>query len=285
MKLPFQAVAVRYVHDVLTGEFLNVGTVLLCPGHHFVGARFIPQWSRVTAAFPAAELPQLRRMASSIETACAQAMPSVQLPLSMDTDVTAFIGRVIPPDDASVQLSPVIRGITDDPQRTLQELHRRYAERYLPEEATRAPRNENDVWQSFARRLAGRADLASSLTAYTLSSPRLPRYQYEFERAWKNGKWNIAQPVSFDLIEPRAIREKATQWTGRVITLQPAEQDVQMTLLVGMPPDSVAAPIREAAADALQILGQNLANEVQVLTEDRSDELAEKIVRDLGHAD
>lgn len=75
MKHPFQAVAVRYVHDVLTGEFLNIGVVLLCPERGFAGARFLTQWSRVSAAFPNAELPLLRRIAVEIESACAQAHP------------------------------------------------------------------------------------------------------------------------------------------------------------------------------------------------------------------
>ena len=68
MKQPFQAVAVRYVHDVLTGEFLNIGVVLLCPAAPFAGARFISQWSRVTATFPNAELPHVRRLAAAIQT-------------------------------------------------------------------------------------------------------------------------------------------------------------------------------------------------------------------------
>lgn len=124
---------------------------------------------------------------------------------------------VIPPDDAAIQLSPGIRGITADPDRTLTELHERYAERYIPEESHRLARSDGQVWQAFAQRLALRADLLHRIVPYTLRSRRPGGYQYEFENAWKNGKWNVAQPVSLDLVDPRAIREKATQWTGRVV--------------------------------------------------------------------
>ena len=44
------------------------------------------------------------------------------------------------------------------------------------------------------------------------------------------------------------------------------------------------ASATEAATDAVQILGENLAGEAVVLTEDRSDELVERIASDFSHA-
>jgi hypothetical protein len=286
MKHPFQAVAVRYVHDVLSGEFLNIGAVLLCPERGFAGARFLTQWSRVSAAFPNAELPLLRRIAVEIESACAQAAHGLGSQLVIpgeqeQGDVLAFVGRIVPRDDASIQLSPVIRGVTEDPDRTLHEIYRRYAERYLPEDTGRALRDEADIWTAFAGKLASRIDVNQSLSTKTLTAPG---YRYDFERAWKNGKWNIAQPVSFDLRDPRKIREKATQWTGRVVTLRPSHQDAQIVFLVGVPPKDVRKELVEAATDAVHILSDNLAGEADVVMEERSDELADRIVRDLAQA-
>jgi hypothetical protein len=166
MKHPFEAVAVRYVHDVLTEEFLNIGVVLLCPAVHYAGARFIPTWSRVTRAFPKAELPHVRRLATAIQLACEQLYPrpGETMSLLQEREVVSFLARVLPPDDSSIQLSGVIRGITDEPARTLAELTARYAERYLSEEAERAPRTEADVCDAVARKLAGLAGEADVVT-------------------------------------------------------------------------------------------------------------------------
>ncbi len=282
MKQSFQAVAVRYVHDVLTGEFLNIGVVLLCPAAHYAGARFISQWSRVTWTFPNAELPHVRRLAAAIQAACDQLYPRQGdiLRLAREEDITSFLSRVLPPDDASIQFSGVIRGISDDPARTLSELTSRYAERYLRDGAERAPRTDADVWDAFARKLAKRIDMNRGLSSVTLRSPA---YGFDFERAWKNGKLNIAQPVSLDLLDARAIKEKVMAWTGRVVTLHPSKQDAQITFLVGMPPPEAERTLVQAASDAVRILGTNLVGEADVLTEDRSDELIERIARDFSH--
>lgn len=284
MKSPFQAVAVRYVHDVLTGEFVNIGVVLLCPEREYVGARFVSQWSRVTAAFPRAELPHIRRMATLINNACAQGRPgpTLLLPLVVETDLVKFLASVLPPDDSSIQFSPVIHGVTDDPARTLAELQRRYAEKHLPEDAERVPRTDADVWQSFVSKLVSKVDLLQGLSPITLRAPRSP-YQHDFSMAWKNGVWNVAQPISFDLLDTRAISDKANLWTGRVCTLRPSEQNARIAFLVGMPPEGVAQPVRDAASAAVQILSENLLGEANVFTEDRSDDLAEKIAHDLTH--
>jgi hypothetical protein len=101
--------------------------------------------------------------------------------------------------------------------------------------------------------------------------------------AWKNGVWNCAQPLSFDLLDARYIYEKAALWTGKVFTLHPSEQGAQITFLVGMPPDGVPQPLRDAAADGVQILSDNLTGEARVFTEDRSEDLAAKIERDISH--
>jgi Protein of unknown function (DUF3037) len=283
MKYPFEAVAIRYVHDVLTAEFVNVGVVVVCQAMGYVGARFITHWSRVTAAFPSAELPHLRRIAAEIESACDQARArGVQIQVEPQS-VVRFLGSVVSADDAGIQLSPVVRGITEDPDRTLRELHKRYAEHYLAEERERPLRNENDIWMTFARKLANRLDVNQNLSSITLKSPKSPGFQYDFERAWKNGKWNIAQPVSFDMRDPKNIKEKAAHWVGRVITLHPSEQNALIMFLVGLPPEQVSREVLEAASDALQILRENLGGEAEVLTEDRGEELAERIQRDLTH--
>jgi hypothetical protein len=95
--------------------------------------------------------------------------------------------------------------------------------------------------------------------------------------------WNIAQPVSLDMLDARAIREKATNWTGRIYTLRPAEHNAKVVFLVGLPPSGAESDLCEAASDALQILSGNLEKDAQVITEDRGDELAAKIERDLAH--
>lgn len=279
LKLPFEAVAVRYVHDVRTEEFLNIGVVVLCAKHRFAGARFLPQWGRVTAAFPGADYVLLRRIARAFERRCAEwsAEANGQQSLQPITDVGALLRSVMLPDDASVQLSQIISGVTADPERTLAELFTVYAGSTLLKEE-RASRDDGDVWRDFAARRLTNTSL-KKLQRHVLHAPH---YELPFDNAWKNGTWNVAQPVSFDLLDPRAIRDKATSWTGKLLTVKPHELDTNVYLLVGMPANDSPASVREAANDALAILEGNVSREANVLTEDHGEKLAKKIAEDLA---
>lgn len=283
LKLPFEAVAVRYVHDVRTEEFLNIGVVVLCAKRPFAGARFLPQWGRVTAAFPGADHVLLRRIARTFERRCAEwsAGANGQQTLQPITEIGGFVRSVMLPDDASVQLSQVISGITVDAERTLTELFTVYAGSALPKE-DRASRDDGDVWRDFAMRRLPNTFLLRRLQRHVLHAPH---YELSFDNAWQNGTWNVAQPVSFDLLDPRAIRDKATNWTGKLLTVKPHEFDTNVYLLIGMPPKDGPAPVREAANDALAILEGNVGREAKVLTEDNGEKLAKRIAEDLAAHD
>jgi Protein of unknown function (DUF3037) len=284
LRLPFEAVAVRYVHDVRTEEFLNIGIVMLCAKHPFAGARFLPQWGRITAAFPGADYVLLRRIARAFERRCAEwsAEAHGQLSLQPITELGALMRSVMAPDDASIQFSPVISGVTADPERTLAELFTIYVASVLPKEE-HATRDDGDVWRDFAVTRLPNTSLLKKLQRHVLYAPH---YELPFDNAWKNGTWNVAQPVSFDLLDPRAIRDKATSWTGKLLTVKPHELDTNVYLLIGMPPKDSPAPVRAAANDALAILEDNVSREAKVLTEDSSEKLAKKITEDLAtHGD
>jgi hypothetical protein len=46
VKMQCQAVAVRFVADTRTDEFLNIGVVLFCPARQYAGAKFLASWAR-----------------------------------------------------------------------------------------------------------------------------------------------------------------------------------------------------------------------------------------------
>jgi hypothetical protein len=279
VKRPCQAISVRYVHDVRTGEFLNIGVVLMSPGNDFVGAQFITHWARVTGAFPDAEPVHLRRIVRAIMHACDAwlAATSQQLQLTRVNDIETFLRTVIEFDgDASIRFSPIISGVTANPKGTLDELFYLYAGRHAEPEP-RQSREDADVWRSFIVKLA-KPEIVLHLRPHVLS---VPHYSLSFEHSWMNGQWNATQPLSLDMLDPNRIREKATQWTGRLMTVRPSTLDTNVCLLVGMPPPETPRLVRIAADDALAILEDNLRGEAWVLTEDHEDELAEKMIADI----
>lgn len=278
MKLPFEAVVVRYVHDVIADERLNIGVVLLSIEHRFVGSRFPTQWGRVTAAFPTAELPVVRRVASAIVNACAAAAGHTHPPLFVPQDVMEFVTTVIPRDDAAIQFSDVVRGLTADPEATLDQLYEQFVGRSQPPQPERPRREDNDVWTAFAKDI-GVPRLLTHITPFTMEVPHLT---FQFERAWKNTTWHALQPLSFDLNDPASTLQKSQMWLGRLYALRPSERGAHVSILVGMPPAATRVPIREAAIHAVTLLRENvLPGDATIYTEDEGHILETRLAKAL----
>jgi hypothetical protein len=281
VKVPCQAIAIRYVHDVTVGEFVNIGMTLLCPVREFGGARFLDHWTRVTAAFPDADPVHLRRIRAAVNDGLAtwRARHEGTLAFERVDDLAKLLGSIIPVEDASIQFSPTISGITGDPEMTLAELFDRHVGRFA-EKPARSSRDDDSVWREFTSRFHDERILLH-LKPYKLKTEH---YEHQFEHAWKNGRWNAAQPLSLDLVEPTNIKDKAAGWLGRMSALRPWERDVQVTLLIGLPAKAKPNALRAAAQDGMAILTEGLDKRVGLLPEEESAKLASQSASDVEHA-
>ena len=60
MSIDYTFSVIRYVHDVVTGEFVNVGVVLYAPAIPYARALCSANLDRVTCLFPDADTKDLR---------------------------------------------------------------------------------------------------------------------------------------------------------------------------------------------------------------------------------
>lgn len=281
VKVPFQAVAVRLVADTRTDEFLNIGVVLFCRAQRFAGARFPSSWTRISHAFPTIDLVHMRRIKRLFEKACEGWIAGAEQPPLFKgvDDVEALLATVLKSDDATIQFSKPISGITANAEAALAELSRLYVGKY-DDEGDVDSRNEAMVWQTVVR--LATPEIVRALTKHTLRSAH---YEQDFEHSWKNGVWNVAQPLSFDLLDPRSIRDKALLWGSRIRELRPAENDTTVHFVVGMPEDQRSREVKRAADDAYDILKDTTASDnAQLVLEANADDLVKKIEADLKHA-
>lgn len=279
IKQPCQAVIVRYAPDATSGEVLNIGVVLISAGHRFMGARFLDSWSRLTQAFPEADKVQLRRIASAVEGSCERHYAGHQLRLDEPSgEIDVAFDAALPRMDASIMRSAPITGITANAERTLSELFERYVAVRDPAEK-RIARDDNAVWRGVSEHLKAK-NVLDRMQPRTVQGPH--NFKVHFEHAWQNGHWNVARALSFDLLEPDAIANKAANWSGRIFALA-SGRDVGVHLLVGMPSADAPAEIRAAAADAVAILRDQLETDerAQVVPESEADAFAERVARDI----
>lgn len=238
----------RYVHDPVTGEFVNVGVALFSPTGKFVGVRCRRARGRLARTFPGINAAAFRSAVVHIEShfkRIARGMDS-QLQLEGATNVLTFARSALPTDDSSLQWSPFGSGVTKDPVSTLEQLFERMVTRY-EEEAPAQKKTDHDVWRSVRTELERR----NILEFFAPKVIEVDDDTVEFDHAWKNGKWHCLDAVSFDLSTESHIKDKAHKWLGQMTSVQAAPEPFKLYLLLGEPS---APELQTAFEDAMSIL-------------------------------
>lgn len=233
MKTAYSFILLRYVHDVVSGEFINVGVALYAPGVKYIGGLCNTRYGRLSKMFGDIDGDYFRGLMRYIEARFEELGDKLcnELPLyGVPSDILQIAKGILPPDDSSLQWSEAGGGQTEDPAKTLEDLYSRMVERY--EVGTqRSRREDGDVWRVFKKEFE---------TEHVLSHLRpkritAPDDDYEFEHAWKNQRWHMYEPISFDLLEVESIKNKANRWLGRMINLNDAPEKFKLHLLLGEP--------------------------------------------------
>ena len=117
----------RYLPDLITGEFINVGLVFLEPQTPFLRAKVIIIAQRLNSFFPDAAsqplLTSLRYFADAINQQ--EAHRSNITALGSSGQLARITEALIQPNDAAWQLTPVAKGLTPDPGATFTSLYAR----------------------------------------------------------------------------------------------------------------------------------------------------------------
>ena len=234
----------RYIHDVVSGESLNVGVVMHAPAASFLKVRTRKTVGRLIQAFPDLDRADFADAMLAVDRGfSAVAKQANKLPLfDARTDARAHALKVLPDDDSALQWSPTGTGLTADPARTFERLYERYVARYDSTAAMR--RSDADVWRLVRDKLVERG----------LNIPFKPKVvvgaqdRIVFERAWKNGRWHACEPVSLDMTDAEAIMNKARRWRGHLAAVADgASERIDLHFLLGRPQNGSLMSAYEAA--------------------------------------
>ena len=272
MKTNYSSIVLRYVHDVVTGEFANIGVVLYAPEQRFLEARFATSYERLNAIFLKIDHLHFRALMRYMANRFEQLGGEIRDGLTVQpvNALSEIVKQVLPPDDSSLQWSQQGGGITDDPARVLGELYKRFVERYIAG-ATQVSRTDEEIAKPFKAKLG---KVASKLSEKTIETKD---YQYDFQFAWKNDVWHLYEPVSFDLVDPNSIREKANRWLGRGVALNDAKERFKIHFLLGEPRQPGT---KEAFANALHLL-QKIPGQKELVRESEVEVFAQHVAEEI----
>ncbi len=234
MKFAYHFSVLRYVPDPVTEEFVNIGVVLFSPAAKYMRAVCTSSYSRITRVFERIDGDRFRQLSRYVQDqVCASGLKQeTALPFGPEQRLGDLLAKILPPDDSALQLSAAGVGLSENLDGTLQELYQRHVERYnVLDESTR--RSDEEVWRVFKESL-DRVFVTRRLKPWRIVAPD---FEYEFKRSWKNERWHVYEPVSFDLVEPDSILDKANRWLGRATNLRDSREPFAIHFLLGEPRD------------------------------------------------
>lgn len=263
----------RYVHDVVAGEALNVGVVMHAKSENFLKVRTRKTVGRLRHVFPDLDRQEFIASMRAVDRGLAaiSRRTKAQPLLSGEVDARSYALRLLPDDDSTLQWSPTATGLTTDLGKTFDRLYERYVVQY-DQKADRR-RTDDDVWRPVAEKLTERE-------VHIPFEPKMvagAQDQIEFKKAWKNGCWHAYEPVSFDLADADHIKDKARRWRGHLSAVwEGKSENVEVHFVLGLPRNTsllaaykTAKQILEGARFTTEVVDEN---DVDVLVATLEDE-------------
>lgn len=272
-KMPYSYSVLRYLHDVTTGESINVGIVLHVASIGLLRVKTRHTIGRIKDVFPDLDRHAFVSAMKSVERGVRTVAKEVESAglFCPDCDAGEFARRALPVDYSSLQWSPTSVGLTDNPEKAFDRLFERFVSRYDVHSPHR--RTDDDVWRPVRDMLSERnvavtferKDIVGSADVIT------------FERAWKNGIWHAYEAVSFDLADADGIKDKARRWLGHLAAVADgASEEFRVSFVLGKPQSENLIPAYEQAKAILA----TAPGHPKIHDEDRVEALVSEIERD-----
>lgn len=116
----------KYVHDVVSGESLNVGTVVLHTSSGELSFRHAQSLDRVATAFPSASLSGLRSTLRWISESIDQLNA---LSCAKSDALPSLLEKILPTNTSSLQWSNLGSGVANSTSNVVDELYERFVSR------------------------------------------------------------------------------------------------------------------------------------------------------------
>jgi hypothetical protein len=266
----------RYRHDPLAGEQVNVGVILHCPKGRFCQFRMRHTFGRFRDLFPDLDGDAFKASLKAIERSVERVASHGGDGLFAGLENALAVGqRALPQDDSSFVWGALGSGLTSDPRAQLESLFERFVSLY--DAQRKHVRGDADIWRP-VRDMLDERHLVDRLQKKAIHSSI---DTVVFEHAWKNSTWHCYEPVSFDLANEDSIREKARRWVGHLTTVRESTEPFKPHFIVGRP----AAPELAAAYKAAIKMLEKSPIPSEVIEEDRIGYLVDKIEDEIRRHD
>jgi hypothetical protein len=278
-KHPYTYTILRYVHDTSTGEFANVGVVLSSPAARYASAILRPTYGRLSKMFPGFDGEHFRTVVRHLQSRFDEIADRVRQEMELGqkpVNAHEMAFAVIAPDDSSFQWSPMGSGLAADLAATAESIYERMVERY--DDAQKNPsRSDEVVWKTF-KKVFEEKQILSRLGTKVIA---VKDDEVEFSHAWKNQQWHCMETLSFDLMQPQSIKDKAHSWLGRLTSVKDSADKFRVYFLVGEPQQEGS---KRAFEQALNVLHKTPV-EHEIIRENEAKHFAAEVAEKIAEHD
>jgi len=263
------------VHDVVGGEFVNVGVAIYAPEIDYIDFMRTKKYGRLSKLFINVDGVHFLSIMKFLEEKITETRNRLESELQFERkpkDILEILNKIIAKDDSSIQFSSPGSGLTNDPNNTLKNLYERYVEQYTKEHVK--SRDDKKVWKVFIKPLK-KKQILKHLKEHVIESDY---FEYKFDYALKNGQWQVFEPLSFDLKNEKEIRDKAIRCLGTYVALQKPKEDFKLYLLLGMPK---RIHLEDAYFKAEKLLRNNIPIQYDLFKEEEAEAFADIVQKDL----
>ena len=211
----------RYVHDVSTEEFVNIGVVMWMPEYSQLIFRLNTRFGRLSRFFTNFDGDGYYQMVHNLQHAFGEIAINLQqlnLLKANPKSTSEIFNELVREDDSCFQWSPLMYGVTANPREQLGELFEEFVTFHEPPGRRRLPRprNERMIWKTVHQALKAHHLESHVELGFTMKSTS---YEHSFRLGWNNGIRQVLEPISLGLRKPEQIIDKAHIWSGRLLNL------------------------------------------------------------------
>jgi hypothetical protein len=275
--IDYEYQVLRYRHDPVSGEFVNIGIVFLDVKNRKLQARVTEKYSRISHFFGHVSGPFLMKTIKHIEREFNKIGKQLKTELSFNTvkSVSDISSSVLPINDNGLFFSEVMHGWHINFESAFEATFDRLVGKYTAEKIEQR-HDDSYAWKHIYKKYFDEQGITQGLKEHTVKTDN---DVIEFDHAAKNGVWHCVQPISFDLVKTGDIKDKIYRWAGMLNELKTADEPLHIYLLSLMPDNPQLQAMIE---QKLNIQQTDLT--VQVVKEHEAQNVAKALKEKLDHA-
>lgn len=277
--ISFEYAILHYRHDISTGEVLNIGLVLYAKENSYFVGKITTKFQRISKAFPNADLHFLRTYLSKIQYKLTSQSKKIdkssnQFSSFQPNGIKGILSEVIQYDDSSIFFGEPKIGVLpfDQIHNYFEQLYFKMVDQYQTK-YDRDSRSDEEIWTHFKKEMVNHS-YVNHLQSHIIKT----KYSdIKFDHGWKNGRLNILQPISFDLMNAVNIKKKSHEWLGTLTLLNTTNALNNFYFLVGGPKHR-SSEVVKAYETSIQILKEaDTEYDVEVIDEKDAEYFAKSI--------